>query len=131
MTPGKTTAPAIATAATENPTSETKISMRYPNADWTLGLEGSWPREPLGCAPDVLVETCDRVEVGYSVKTVVVPSLPTEVVVCVVSPRVVVVVETVASVDVVVDEVVLRSETDDKSGLSVDDEGVATAESGT
>lgn len=123
-------APVIATTATENPMSETRTSMTYPNADCALGLGRSWPRELLGCAPDVLVETCDRVEVGYSVKTVVVPSLPTEVVVCVVSPRVVVVVETVASVDVVVDVAVLMSEIDDESELSVDDAVVATVDIG-
>ena len=52
-------------------------------------------------APDVLV-VVRRVEAGYSVRTVVVPSKPTVVLVLVVSPRVVVVVETVTSCEVVV-----------------------------
>lgn len=59
----------------------------------------------LASAPDDLVVVC-RVEVGYSVNTVVVPSVPTVVLVLVVSPRVVVVVEIVTSVDVVVEVVV-------------------------
>lgn len=57
-------------------------------------------------APDLLVVE-RRVEVGYSVRTVVVPSEPTVVLVLVVSPRVVVVVETVTSREVVVEVVVL------------------------
>lgn len=61
----------------------------------------------LASAPDDLV-VVRRDEVGYSVNTVVVPSLPTVVLVLVVSPRVVVVVETVTSVEVVVVEVVVE-----------------------
>lgn len=71
---------------------------RYPNVDPTVG-PCFVDRAHLGCAPDVLCTR--RVLVGYSVRTVVVPSLPTEVVVRVVEPMVVVVVETVALVVVV------------------------------
>lgn len=63
-------------------------------------------RGHLAPAPDVLV-VVRRVEVGYSVRTVVVPSEPIVVLVLVVSPRVVVVVETVTSCEVVVEVVVL------------------------
>lgn len=99
----------------------------------------------LGCAPEVLVTR--RVLVGYSVKTVVVPSLPTEVVVRVDSvPWVVVVVETVALVVVLASRSRVTSEAvlslaveegeddskkeDDDSAEWVCDEDVATGEVG-